>query len=89
MDNLRVAARKDPDDDDGDGGRDYNHFHWFKIRLGSDGGKEGTRAWDVLKKAWAAREARQRAEKGPAKKPFKKPVGKAVRRLAGKKKRGP
>ncbi|KAN0077401.1 hypothetical protein V8E54_005705 [Elaphomyces granulatus] len=45
------------EDSDGDGDRDYNNFRMFRIRLGKDSGKEGARAWDILRKAWMMTEA--------------------------------
>ncbi|RYP38859.1 hypothetical protein DL767_002421 [Monosporascus sp. MG133] len=45
------------EDSDGDGDRDHNNFHTFSIRLGKDRGKEGTRAWDILRDAWALKES--------------------------------
>lgn len=95
LENLR--SRRDPNDDDGDGGGDYNRFHRFQIRLGRDGGEEGTRAWDVLRKAWTMKEAARRAEMEPKKgkgeeagkkKAPKKPGEKPPRKLAERKKRG-
>jgi len=95
---FREQRRHDPNDDDGEGGGDYNHFHRFQICLGRDGGKEGTKAWDILKKAWAMREAAKKAEmesrKGEGKKvekkkvASKKPGEKRPRKLPGRKKQG-